>query len=223
LFNLDEESKENDLKMDIEDVINTTHAEKAINEIKQIFFGKIEQIITYEIGSTKKENINEDEYKYLYLHPKDKDLYSAWDSMFQSPVEDYKPDGIPADNAIKQRWIVELPKVLFFLITRVYYDKEKKIFIKDNEPFDFEDVIYPDRYLLQNRKISDQLRNQVNELRAKTNRLQDHIAKFKNYNEKKHDIGAILHSTIHLLKSNAESMDSDMSSDGITLFSPEKL
>ena len=151
-------------------------------------------------------------------------MYSAWEASFQTDVKGYKPEKTVTEKAIKQRWIVQLPKVLFFLITRVYYDKEKKSFAKNNEAFDFEEVIYPDRYLLQNREISDKLRNQVNQLRIKAKTLQEHINKFKNYNGKKHDIGSVLHSAANLLQSNQESMEMDTgSSDDLQLFNPENL
>lgn len=217
-----------DAVMDIdEERIDTTKPTdketEIINQIEELFTGKIEQIILFEDEDVKHENTSKDEFKFLYLHPKDKDLYSAWETTFQTVIEGYKPEDKVYDTAIKQRWITKLPKVLFFLVTRVYYDKEKKSMVKDNEPFDFEEVIYPDRYLLQNRDVSDQLRNQVNKLRVKTVKLQEHIDKFKNYNEKKHNIGAILHSTAHLLQSSNEGMQSEDSTEGVSLYSPSGL
>ena len=210
-----------------EEMIDTTTEQnfEEITNINDIFTGKVQQIIQYEDQGEHKEKLSSDEFKFMYLNPNDKDLYSAWEASFETDVEGYKPDDDKViENAVKQRWIVQLPKVLFFLITRVYYDKDRKTFAKNNDAFDFEEVIYPDRYLLKNREISDKLRDQVNKLRLKARACQDHINKFKNYNDKNQNIGSVLHSAANLLKSNQESMEMDNeSSDDLKLFNPENL
>ena len=210
-----------------EEMIDTTTEQnfEEITNIHDIFTGKVQQIIRYEDQGEHKEKLSSDEFKFMYLNPNDKDLYSAWEASFETDVEGYKPDDDKViENAVKQRWIVQLPKVLFFLITRVYYDKDRKTFAKNNDAFDFEEVIYPDRYLLKNREISDKLRDQVNKLRLKARACQDHINKFKNYNDKNQNIGSVLHSAANLLKSNQESMEMDNeSSDDLKLFNPENL
>ena len=210
-----------------EEMIDTTKEQnfEEITNINDIFTGKVQQIIRYEDQGEHKEKLSSDEFKFMYLNPNDKDLYSAWEASFETDVEGYKPDDDKViENAVKQRWIVQLPKVLFFLITRVYYDKDRKTFAKNNDAFDFEEVIYPDRYLLKNREISDKLRDQVNKLRLKARACQDHINKFKNYNDKNQNIGSVLHSAANLLKSNQESMEMDNeSSDDLKLFNPENL
>ena len=210
-----------------EEMIDTTTEQnfEEITNINDIFTGKVQQIIRYEDQGEHKEKLSSDEFKFMYLNPNDKDLYSAWEASFETDVEGYKPDDDKViENAVKQRWIVQLPKVLFFLITRVYYDKDRKTFAKNNDAFDFEEVIYPDRYLLKNREISDKLRDQVNKLRLKARACQDHINKFKNYNDKNQNIGSVLHSAANLLKSNQESMEMDNESgDDLKLFNPENL
>ena len=214
--------------MEVDEEMIDTKTEQNFEEItniNDIFTGKVQQIIRYEDQGEHKEKLSSDEFKFMYLNPNDKDLYSAWEASFETDVEGYKPDDDKViENAVKQRWIVQLPKVLFFLITRVYYDKDRKTFAKNNDAFDFEEVIYPDRYLLKNREISDKLRDQVNKLRLKARACQDHINKFKNYNDKNQNIGSVLHSAANLLKSNQESMEMDNeSSDDLKLFNPENL
>jgi ubiquitin carboxyl-terminal hydrolase 25/28 len=209
-----------------EEKIDTSSAVEEIKEMKQIsniFSGKMKQIVSYKLNGQDKENESESEFKTIYLDVGYKDLYSAWEEFFEDSLENYKPEGKEVVEAKSQSWIVELPKVLIFLVKRVAYDKEKKLYYKRNDPFDFEDVIYPDRYLIKNRAEADKLRSQVHKLREKATKLQEHIEKFKNYNGKKHELGGVLHSCVHLLKSNTEGMEAEDSKDGLTLFSPENL
>ena len=136
-----------------------------INQINCIFSGKYEQIVSYNINGEPQESISSPDFNTIYLDWTQKDLYSAWEDNFEDEVENYKPDGINVVDATTQSWIVNLPKVLMFLIKRVYYDKDRQVYYKDNEPFEFEDVIYPDRYLIKNRAEAEKLRKQVKILR----------------------------------------------------------
>jgi ubiquitin carboxyl-terminal hydrolase 25/28 len=200
-----------------------TAKDKIIQEIVQIFSGKTKLIRKYEVDGEKKETESKSEFKTVYIDPNYKDLYSAWEETFENVVEGYKPDETHIVDAKQQTWIVELPKVLMFNIGRVTFDKEQNMYSKNNDAFEFEDVIYPDRYLIKNREEADQLRNQVNELRNKATLLQVHIDKFKNYYGKKHELSSVLHLSTHLFKSNMEGMESDPSRDGLQLFNPENL
>lgn len=200
-----------------------TVEDQIIEEMVQIFSGKTRNIRKYEIDGEKKENETDNDFKNVYINPSYKDLYSAWEATFENAVEGYRPDETHVVEAMQQTWIVELPKVLMFNIGRVAFDKEQNMYSKNNEVFEFEDVIYPDRYLIKNRKEADLLRNQVNELRNKALLLQEHLDKFKNYYSKKHELSSVLHLCTHLFKSNMEGMESDPSKNGLQLFNPENL
>ena len=193
-----------------------------INQINSIFSGKYQQIVSYELNGELRESISSSNFNTIYLDWTQKDLYSAWEDNFEDEVENYKPDDVNVVEAKTQAWVAELPKVLIFLIKRVYYDKEKQIYYKDNEPFEFENVIYPDRYLIKNRAESEKLRKQVNILRSKCTKLSEHINKFKNYNGKKVELGSILHWCTNLLKSNMEDFKQE-DNDDLELFRPENI
>lgn len=223
--------KEGDANMEVEEEKVDTNQKKGneseeetedMKKVESIFAGKSQQIISYELEGEHKENVSQSEFKSVYLNHQYKDLYSAWEATFEGAIENFRPNDKEVVDAKSQTWITELPRVMMFIIKRSAFDAEKKMHYKNNDPFEFEDVIYPDRYLIKNRSEAEKLRSQVNILRNKTTKLQEHIEKFKNYHGKKHELGSVLHSASHLLKSNMEGMSTD-SSDDLKLFSPENL
>jgi hypothetical protein len=58
---------------------------------------------------------------------------------------------------VKETWIHDLPKVLLFTINRVNYDKKLKKLVKDNKRFDFEKVVYADKFLYSNRSKDEEI------------------------------------------------------------------
>jgi hypothetical protein len=68
---------------------------------------------------------------------------------------------------LKETWIKELPKVLLFTINRVNYDVKQRKLVKNNKRFDFEKIVYPDKFLYQNRLKDDEINEQISKLRDK--------------------------------------------------------
>ena len=58
-------------------------------------------------------------------------------------------------------WISELPSVLFFTIQRVNYDVKKMRLVKNQKRFEFDKVIYADKFLLQKRLKDDEMNAQI--------------------------------------------------------------
>ena len=54
-------------------------------------------------------------------------------------------------------WISELPNVLFFTIQRVNYDIKKMRLVKNYKRFEFDKMIYADKFLLQNRLKDEEM------------------------------------------------------------------
>jgi hypothetical protein len=196
---------------------------KEMKQVSKIFCGKTKNVISFEIDGEKKESESNSEFKIINLNVENKDLYNAWEHSYGDTIEDYKPDDAHMVTAHSQIYLTDLPKVLFFMIKRVAYNREEKRYYKNNDPFDFDDVIYPDRFLIENRAEADHLRFQVNELRTKAHKLQSHIHKFNNYNDKKQPLGSVLHSCERLIKSNIEGMQSEEAEEELELFNPENL
>lgn len=202
---------------------STPEENEAMNVVNSIFIGKTKNIVIHGEEGNKKENISSGEFKTIYLDASEKDLYRSWELQNENIIQDYKDDKGNPGPALKKEYITELPKVLLIMIKRLRYDSKNNIF-KSNEPFEFDDVMYPDRHMLENRKEVESLRKEVDVLREKANKLNQHIQQFKDYNGNKQELSNVLNSTAHLLKANVESMDSDINQvDGIELFSPKNL
>lgn len=172
-----------DANMEIQS--DTSEQDKAIQLITTLFLGKIKQVVSYELEGEIQESHSAQEFKFVYLDSHNKDLYSAWEKSFIDELQGYNVEEKKVSvNAETRNYFTDLPQVIFFIIKRITYDKEEKTYAKNNEAFEFEDVIYPDRFMIENRKESDTLRGKVNELRDKVVKLKDHIESFQNYNGK---------------------------------------
>lgn len=68
-------------------------------------------------------------------------------------------------KTLKETLISELPKTLFFNIHRVNYDVKLKRLVKNNKKFDFEKVIYMDRFMLNNRSSDERINKQILKIR----------------------------------------------------------
>lgn len=70
-------------------------------------------------------------------------------------------------KCVKESWISELPKVLLFTLNRVQYDRNKRKLVKNNKYFDFEKVVYADKFLLENREKDEEINSKVQALKEK--------------------------------------------------------
>ncbi len=70
-------------------------------------------------------------------------------------------------QCMKETWIQELPNALFFSINRVSYDVKQKILVKNFNRFDFEKIVYADKFMYNNRAKDEEVIEQVKKLRAK--------------------------------------------------------
>lgn len=211
--------------MEEEKIDTSTPTEnEEMNIVNSIFTGKTKNIVIQGEGENRKENSSSGEFKTIYLDAADRDLYRSWEVQYEDNVDGYKDEQGNPMQCFKKEYITELPKVLLIMIKRLRWDQKNNIYSKSNESFDFDDVIYPDRHMLENRKAVEELRIEVDILREKATKLSEHIQQFKDYNGNKQELSSILNSTAHLLQSNVDSMDSDTNDvDGISLFSPKNL
>ena len=61
-------------------------------------------------------------------------------------------------TCLKETWISQLPKVLIFSINRVHYDPVCQKLVKSNKRFDFEKVIYADRFIIEHRQKEKEIK-----------------------------------------------------------------
>ena len=119
-------------------------------------------------------------------------LYDAWNGyslediqgfdsreVTGSFIQDDTPKGPPdsevtkGNNSVhqpkcfKETWIEQLPKVLMFNLKRVTYDPKVRDLVKNNKRFEFEKVIYADKFLKENKNKDEELNQQINDYREK--------------------------------------------------------
>lgn len=123
-------------------------------------------------------------------------LYEAWSATTLVEIEDFNckevaqsffqdivPNGDPQmkTKCVKETWIKELPKVLLFTINRVNYDFKLKKLVKNSKRFDFEKVLYADKFLLSKRSKEGENNEQVQQLRDKQKAIRESLKQYKEY------------------------------------------
>lgn len=105
-------------------------------------------------------------------------LYDAWNGQSLENIEDFNykevaesffVDNTPGGNeteanqtkCLKETWIKELPKILLFTINRVNYDVRLRKLVKNNKRFDFEKIVYPDKFLYSNIKKDSEINEKI--------------------------------------------------------------
>lgn len=108
-------------------------------------------------------------------------LLEAWTGNAYEEIQDYNYKEVAASfmdetpmgqspsktKTYKELWISELPSVLFFTIQRVNYDLKKMKLVKNAKRFEFDKMIYADKFMLQNRLRDDEINAQILALREK--------------------------------------------------------
>ena len=128
----------------------------------------------------------------------------AWESHWSTTIDEFKTPENKTTQAHQSIWLDNLPPVLFFQLNRVYF--ESGDLRKTLERFEFDKVIYPDRFFIKNRKESEKLRRIAKDLRDKCDYLEECINRFKKYRDEPEELSNILGKTMHFLNSQLTSM-----------------
>ncbi|CAI2374766.1 unnamed protein product [Moneuplotes crassus] len=119
----------------------------AKERLQSLFYGEWKPSIFHGDNNEYCSEIDPEKFASIPLLPKYGDLYSAWDATFNEEISKYTPNGTDEEvKALKKYAITKLPKVLVFTINRAEIDKNGNQ-CKNNCRFDFDDVIYPEKYL----------------------------------------------------------------------------
>ncbi|CAD8166466.1 unnamed protein product [Paramecium pentaurelia] len=157
-----------------------------INEediVSQLFLCKIFHQFQFEQGGYQQIRESTELFNFIPLDLKDGNLYDSFDSFVVNNIDDFKNDFNEIVQAVKYNWIQSPPQKLSFQIQRVTYCKQKNELIKQNDEFTFDEEIYLDRFLIENREKYLNIRNQNKELKIKQKKIQlsqQQITKFNN-------------------------------------------
>jgi len=149
--------------------------------IQKLFFG-----ISKPVLKTTQESVGQDEtIGPVVLRPSEgKDFYAAWEEHFYHEVENYP--GMPqGQNAVKWDLVKQFPEVLCFQVQRVNFNKETMKPEKDNSKFLFDETIYSDRFLLENKEKVEQIRHDKKKIEGQIVLINQRIAALQGEGEGK--------------------------------------
>jgi hypothetical protein len=109
--------------------------------------------------------VEEEMFTLLYVNVRNRELYSAFEEVIVSSIDDYRNEKGEIVSVEKQCWIKEAPRTLFFQIERVVFDKEKVSLRKIHDKFEFPREFHVDPFMEANKLQSLKIRSEVNKLR----------------------------------------------------------
>lgn len=153
----------------------------------------------------------------------ERDLIHAWDAYSYQKIDEYWIDEFKS-SAVKEKWIEKLPGMLLFQIQRITLSSEGYYRYKNFGKFTFPKVIYPDRYLLRNKEISNSRRDILKDLKEKCEELEDAITNFRRYKNGDLGLNVIFEEIGKLLQENQNpSVEQETYDEELTIFAPEFL
>lgn len=124
--------------------------EQTRDMVRDLFYGKARQILTYEDTQTlqRVSKVQEEDFSYVIIDAsKDKGLYDGLDEyFFAGQVENFHG----GRKATREVSVKRFPPVLQIQVQRVQFDRATANVYKSNAYIPFEKVIYLDRYCDEN-------------------------------------------------------------------------
>jgi ubiquitin carboxyl-terminal hydrolase 25/28 len=150
--------------------------------VSALFYGRqVELLSSAEADGSRIFQHQQAIFGQVMLDVDERDIYSAWDKACFSRIEGYVTPQSYTTDAQQEIWLTRLPKVLLFQIQRVYFDKISQCSVKKHSPFSIDTVIYPDRFMHDNRQLSSARREQVQALKAKVATLEATLDKYERF------------------------------------------
>lgn len=173
--------------------LKTTISLASKSLIQKLFFGSmITQI------QTDKEIIegNEELFGPILLDPTTNYFYKSWENHFYNTLENFRETGVPA---IKWDLVKRFPEILCFQIQRAGYNKEKKCPEKNNQRFEFDQEIYVDRFLINNKETVQDLRQKADSLEKERNLINSQVRGMSSFRDNR-DIIKSVEDVLELLR-----------------------
>ena len=114
-----------------------------IDRVKNLFYGKLKSNTTNQAGKERSNEAFFSDIKVnVFSDPPPPDIYAALDGAFDE-------QDVEVGGAVEPQYttISLLPPILQVHINRTDFDRAKQTNVKSNHLFDFQDILYMDRYL----------------------------------------------------------------------------
>lgn len=181
-------------------ISKTEDGEQIDDMIRQLFYGKARQIISYcdnaTLKTVKKEM--EEDFSHVIVDASEgKDLYDGLDEyFFENQLENFQG----GHEAIREVSVKSFPPVLQILVQRVQFDRATVNVYKSNAYIQFDKIIYLDRYVDENfEKLKDK-RLEVKEWKKEYEALKQQVDKYKKSKTCKLPIPDLLEATYKVLE-----------------------
>ncbi|KAL7327567.1 ubiquitin-specific protease ubp2 [Mucor circinelloides] len=156
----------------------TEDGEQVDDMIRQTFYGKARQILSYRDNKTLqdvKKEMEEDFSHVIVDASESKDLYDGLDEyFFAEQVENFQG----GHEATREVTVKSFPPILQILVQRVQFDRATANVYKSNANIQLEKTIYLDRYADANFEALKERRAQVAEWRAELDKYKKQVAKY---------------------------------------------
>eukprot|EP01122_Echinamoeba_exundans_P013317 TRINITY_DN5797_c0_g1_i1.p1 TRINITY_DN5797_c0_g1~~TRINITY_DN5797_c0_g1_i1.p1 ORF type:complete len:1044 (-),score=252.43 TRINITY_DN5797_c0_g1_i1:14-3145(-) len=127
-----------------------------------------------------------------------RDIHQAMDHFMCDSMDGYRfESGYQAPEAFKYKWFKRLPTIVMFQQNRVHYDAgvPKKV----NDTLKFDEVVYMDRYMHENKSVTMSRRETVNAWRKELEQLEAQHARLVDFNSSGMHVDKLLdHVTAYL-------------------------
>ncbi|KAI9245928.1 hypothetical protein EDC94DRAFT_529888 [Helicostylum pulchrum] len=159
----------------------TEDGEQIDDMIRQVFYGKARQILSYYDNTTSKmiKKEMEEDFSHVIIDASEgKDLYDGLDEyFFADKVEEFQ-GGYEATREVTVKFF---PPVLQILVQRVQFDRATAEVYKSNAFIQFDKVIYLDRYVEDNFEQLRDRRTEVANWRTELEKSKKEVNKYKQF------------------------------------------
>ncbi|GAB5586731.1 ubiquitin-specific protease ubp2 [Umbelopsis nana] len=172
--------------------------------VKELFYGKARQILTYNNQDTDQlvTKIKEEEFSHLIVDAAEgKNLYDGLDEyFFADKVDDFQG----GNCAVREVAVTHFPPILQIQVQRVQFDRSSARVYKSNAFVQFDETIYLDRYLDRNFEILADRRKRVTESRKQLEAYKADIAELNENKKYPMPVAEMLEVTTKILTDNQE-------------------
>ncbi|KAI8366547.1 hypothetical protein BD560DRAFT_400644 [Blakeslea trispora] len=177
----------------------TEDGEQVDDMIRQTFYGKARQILSYRDNTTlqtiKKEQ--EEDFSHIIVDAKEgKNLYDIMDEYFFANQVDFQG----GHEATREVTVKSFPPILQVLVQRVQFDRATANVYKSNAYVQFDKTIYLDRYIEDNFEELKEKRAQVAAWRTELETVSQEVKKLTHSNICNMPIPDLLEATRQVLE-----------------------
>ncbi|KAL4481086.1 hypothetical protein ABPG72_015041 [Tetrahymena utriculariae] len=160
--------------------------QKNYNPMTELFYGKVQECITYNEGNNELKKFNEYVQGIVSLEVKHGDLYKALEASQTFEIPDYELESGCKTKAKIENKFKKAPQILNFCINRLDFDRKNLRTVKLNNQFYFEKELNLTNFCVQDDQLEGTLKtediDQVNKLNRQIKKIEEKLKQCQNPN-----------------------------------------